>query len=163
MDFSIKGLKEYIRSAYYDDGTSNDLKDRDALHYHVSGLKPVIAATVNLTPFHPPFNLFNYVSSAGSSIRKSVEYTLPYARGEKQRKEWTNSKVALDKKRAEAGLEKYQPGMLYNPQQAKEMFEWGGFYNPGWYMLLGPGTAAQNYTSTWIGLLNSPLIRSATP
>lgn len=31
--------------------------------------------------------------------------------------------------------------------------------NPEWYTLLGPGTSESNYTSTWIGMLNSPLIR----
>lgn len=158
-DFSVKGLKEYINTAYYANGTSNDLKERDALHYHVSGLKPTIGIFVNCTPFDPAFDLFSYTSASGASIRKSVEYTLPYAMGEKERKEWTNTKVALDKERAAAGLAEYQPGMLFDPKDALPMFEWASYYNPAWYTLLGQGTAEQNYTSKWVGLLNSPLIR----
>lgn len=155
-EFSIKGFKEYIHTAYYADGTSNDLKDRDALHYHISGLVPAVAFFVNSTPFHSDFDLFSYSSPEGASVRKSVEYTLPYATGATKRKEWTNSTVALDKKRAEAGLAEYQPGMLFDPEKAKPLFEWAGYYNSEWYSLL---SAEHHYTSTWIGLLNSPMIR----
>lgn len=158
-DYSVKGLKKYIHSAYYADGTSNDLKERDALHYHVSGLEPAIAVFVNCTPFHPDFDLFNYTSPGGASVRKAVEYTLPFANGTIKRKEWTKSKVALDKERAAAGLAEYQPGMLFDPQKAIPMFEWACYYNPEWYSLLGERSAESNYASTWIGLLNSPLIR----
>lgn len=157
--YSVKGFKEYINTAYYADGTSNDLKQRDALHYHVSGLTPTIGAFVNFTPFDPAFDLYGYTSPTGASIRKSVEYTLPYAKGEIKRKEWTNSKVALDKERAAAGLAEYQPGMLFDPKKAIPMFEWACYYNPEWYALLGQGPAEKNYTSTWIGLMNSPLVR----
>jgi hypothetical protein len=156
-DYSIEGFKKYINTAYYPDGTSNDLKERDALHYHISGLTPTIGVFINCSSFDPAFDLFDYFSSEGSSIRKSVEYTIPYASGERKREEWTNSKVALDKKRAEAGLTQYQPGMLFDPVKAKPMFEWACFYNTEWYKFLGKDV--QDYTSTWIGILNSPLIR----
>lgn len=72
IDFSVKGFKAYINTAYYADGTSNDLKERDALSYHISGLNPTVAVFVNCTPF----DLYNYVSPGGASIRKSVEYVL---------------------------------------------------------------------------------------
>lgn len=157
MDYSVEGMKEFIHTAYYADGTSNDLNERDALHYHISGLVPAIAFFIASSPFHPTFELFNYNSPGGSSVRKSVEFAIPYANGSIKRKEWINSKVALDKKRAEAGLEEYQPGMLFDPEKAKPLFEWAAYYNPEWYGLL---SADKNYTSTWIGLLNSPLVRN---
>jgi hypothetical protein len=159
MDYSIEGFKKYINTAYYPDGTSNDLKERDALHYHISGLIPTIGVFVNCTPFDPAFDLFRYISPTGSSIKKSVEHTIPYAKGEEEREEWTNSKVALDKQRAAAGLAQYQPGLLFDPAKAKPMFEWASYYHPDWYVFLGEGTVKENYTSTWIGMLNSPLIR----
>ncbi len=158
-DFAVKGFKEYINTAYFADGTSNDLKDRDALHYHISGLKPMLGVFVNLGAFDPAFDLYDYTSPSGASVKKSVQYTLPYAKGELKREEWTNSKVSLDKERAAAGLAEYQPGMLFDPKDAIPMFAWACYYNPGWYTLLGPGTAESNYTATWIGLLNSPLVR----
>ncbi len=157
--FAMDGLKEYINTAYFADGTSNDLKQRDAMHYHVSGLKPTLGIFINLSKFDPAFDLFDYTASEGASIKKSVEYTLPYATGELIRKEWVNTKVQLDKERAAAGLAEYQPGKLFDPKEAIPTFEWACYYNPDWYTLFGPGTTKDNYTATWIGLLNSPLVR----
>jgi len=96
IDYSIEGFKAYISSAYYPDGTSNDLLSRDALQYHISGLKPCLSAFINLSKFDNRFDLYAWESPTGSSVKKSVEYTLPYATGEKQRREWTHSKVELD-------------------------------------------------------------------
>lgn len=159
--YAVEGFKKYIASAYFPDGTSNDLHDRDALHYHVSGLKPCLTAFINLSAFDPGFNLYDYETDDGASIKKSVEYVVPFATGEKQRKEWVNSKVELDKKRAAAGIEKYQPGKLFDPKQAWELFEWACYYNTDWFSVFENPTLSK-YTSTWIGLLNSPLIRKST-
>lgn len=158
-EYAAKGFKTYIETAYYDDGTSNDLRDRDALHYHIGGLKPTVAVFITLAPFDSLFNLYKYVAATGSSIKKSVEFTWPYASGEKQREEWIHSKVRLDKERAAAGIAKYQPGTLFKPKDAMPLFEWAAYYNPKWYSLFGSDDVESNYLATWTGMLNSPLIR----
>jgi hypothetical protein len=155
---SGEGLKKYIETAYFADGTSNDLLTRDALHYHISGLTPCISAFINLSKFDRRFDLFDFVSESGSSIKESVEYVLPFATGEKKREEWTNSKVKLDKERAAAGFKEYQPGKLFEPQKAFPMFEWACYYNPEWYSIFEK-SKVKMYADTWIGLLNSPLVR----
>jgi hypothetical protein len=161
MNYSVEGYKKFIATAYFADGTSNDLHHRDALSYHVSGIKPCLTAFINLSQFNPEFNLYDYETENGASIKKSVEYVIPYATGEKQRKEWINTKVELDKKRAAAGIEKYQPGKLFDPKQAWEMFQWACYYNPEWYSIF-ENENTPKYTSSWIGLLNSPLVRNNT-
>jgi len=158
IDFAIDNLKKYIGSAYYKDGTSNDLRQRDALHYHVGGLKILLTICVNLSAFDPSFDLFTYETHNGASIKKSVLYTLPYATGEKTHEEWVNSKVQLDKERAAAGIEEYQPGKLFNKNEAIPLFEFACYYNPDWYIVLDDQPPV-SYTTTWIGLLNSPLVR----
>jgi hypothetical protein len=157
-NYSAKGFMKYIETAYFADGTSNDLLTRDALHYHISGLTPCISSFINLSKFDNRFDLFEFVSESGSSIKKSVEYVLPFATGEKQREEWTNSKVQLDKERAAAGFEEYRPGKIFEPQKAFPMFEWACYYNPDWYSIFEE-RKTEKYTNTWIGLLNSPLVR----
>jgi hypothetical protein len=158
MDHSIEGFKKYITTAYYPDGTSNDLISRDALQYHISGLKPCLSAFINLSEFDKRFDLYAWESPTGSSVKKSVEFTVPYATGEKQRREWTHSKVELDRRRAEAGIEAYQPGKLFNPQKAHELFEWACYYNPEWFDVFAKA-GTNPYSSTWIGMLNSPMVR----
>ena len=156
QQFAIEGFKEFIGTAYYADGTSRDLKQRDALHYHVSGLKPCLSAFINLSKFNADFDLYEYSGESGGSIGKSIEYTVPYARGEKQHAEWVNTTVKLDKERAAAGLAEYQPGMFFDPRKARSAFEWAVYYDADWYDILGD---SDDYASTWIGLLNSPLVR----
>ena len=159
-DFSLAGLKEYINTAYYADSTSQDLMQRDALHYHVSGLEPLLDAFINLSKFDPAFDLYAYQSPAGASVEKSVAYVLPFATGERTRQEWVNSKVALDHQRAAAGIEKYQPGKLFDPAQALPLFAWARYYNADWYELLNKRASSPGYAVTWVGLLNSSLVRN---
>ena len=156
---AVEGFKQYIHNAYYADGTSNDLRERDALHYHLSGLTPCIAVFINCKPFDSRLDLYGYEAPSGSSIKKSLEYALPYATGEKERKEWVNSRVKLDKERAAAGLPEYQPGMRFDPKDALPAFAWASFYNPDWYALLGKETSRQNQAAKWVGLLNSQVVR----
>jgi len=153
--YSIEGFRKYISTAYYKDGTSYDLEQRDALHYHVGGLKPCVSVFTNLKQFDSRFDLFGYVSLNGSSIQKSVEYVVPYATGEKQREEWRNTKVKLDKERAAAGLAKYQPGKLFEPEKAYSLFELACYYNADWISIF----EKEDQITSWVGLLNSPAIR----
>ena len=158
IDYSINHLKAFVGSAYFADGTSNDLRKRDALHYHVGGLKVLLTIFINQSSFDEKFNLFDYTASNGASIRKSVLYTLPYATGKKVHKEWVNTTVQLDKERAAAGLAEYQPGILYDKDHADQMFEFAVYYNPDWFVVLDERDDPR-YTTSWVGLLNSPLIR----
>lgn len=155
--FAVQGFKNYIHHAYYPDGTSNDLKQRDALSYHVSGLTPCIALFATCAPFDRRFDLFNYEAPSGASIVKAVEYTRPYATGEATRKEWINTKVDLDKRRAAAGIPEYQPGLLFNRAKAIPMLEWACYFNADWCALISSKTNGE--ATTWVGLLNGPLIR----
>jgi len=56
-------------------------------------------------------------------------------------------------------LAEYQPGMLFDPKEALPLFEWACYYNTEWYTLFGEKDLTDNYTKTWVGLLNSPVIR----
>jgi hypothetical protein len=156
QDFALEGFKKYLGSAYYADGTSRDLRQRDALHYHLSGIKPALSFFINLSSFNNEFELYEFEGDSGGSIKKSLEFTLPYARGEKQHAEWVNTTVKLDKERAAAGLAEYQPGMLFDPADAIPAFEWAIYYNSEWIDIID---ANKDFATTWVGLLNSPLIR----
>jgi len=125
VDYGLAGFKEYVARGLYADGTSEDLKTRDALSYHVSGLRPllVMALWAEMKTPGEGKGLFDYVAPNGASLRKSVEYVLPFARGEKIHEEWKNTTVELDRQRAAAGIAYYQPGKPYDPLSSLEMFE----------------------------------------
>ncbi len=130
--YAVEELKKYLDHALYEDGTTYDLLQRDALSYHVSGLKPVLATVIAMDQFKTGTGgvpLFDYLNPSGGSIRKSVDYVVPYAEGEKVYKEWVNTKVKLDKQRAAAGLDHYQPGRPYEPERSREMFEMASYFD----------------------------------
>jgi hypothetical protein len=131
IDYAMESAKAYIGQALFPDGTSADLRERDALSYHVSGLEPLLALDINLQQFGLGRNfpsLYSYEAASGASVRKAVDYTAPFATGELQKQEWVNSKAGIDKKRAEAGIAKYQPGVYFEPEKASALFDLAAFY-----------------------------------
>ncbi len=123
------GAKIYINECLYPDGTSNDLKERDALAYHISGLFPLLVLALRLAP---GTDLFHDKGASGASLAQSVAYVRPYAAGEKTREEWRNTKVELDRRRAQAGLTKYTPGRLFEPKAAAELFALAACFEPSY-------------------------------
>lgn len=131
--YARETFKKYIDNSLYADGTSRDLHQRDALSYHVSGLDPLLVysiATEQLKGKDETFSPFTYQSPSGGSIKKSVDYVVPYAKGEKVHAEWVNTKVKLDRQRAKAGIEHYQPGKPYDPKGAMDLFVLASYFEP---------------------------------
>lgn len=114
-----KGYQRFISQSLRPDGTSFDLEHRDTLTYHNSALKPLLDLARGYGPAGCQW--YAWESADGASVKKSVDYVIPYAKGELQREEWTNSKVSLDRERAAAGVAYYQPGKLYDPKNAYEL------------------------------------------
>ena len=150
-DFAYQHFKDYIDYSLYPDGTSRDLESRDALHYHLSGLDPLLSYGI-MVELHGPQNLnvYTYQAEDGASIRKSIDYVVPYALGEKTRQEWINSKVKLDQERANAGLEKYQPGKLFDPKESLDTFTLAWYYNDDYLTVVQKiSNQDQDDNSTW--------------
>ncbi len=123
-----EGLKRFVSASLRADGTSLDLETRDTLTYHASALRPVIELA--MLSGEDGAGLYRWESPEGGSIAKSVDYLVPYAMGEKTREEWTNSRVDLDRRRAEAGLEEYRPGRLYDPRRSLSVMQEASYFNP---------------------------------
>ncbi|MDX1565315.1 MAG: alginate lyase family protein, partial [Phycisphaeraceae bacterium] len=121
VEKSHEGVRRFVTNSLYADGSSFDLKHRDTLTYHGSALKPVIELAMLAGDDGPA--LYSWQNPEGGSIKKSVDLVVPYAMGEKTRKEWVNTKVQLDRRRAAAGLEKYRTGRLYDPMDALDLME----------------------------------------
>ncbi|WP_236254573.1 alginate lyase family protein [Mucisphaera calidilacus] len=128
LDEVVASVERFVVHGLRPDGTSYDLEERDTLTYHCSALRPPLEIAMLLG--EGADDLYAWTSPEGASIRKSVLYVLPYARGEKERREWRHSRVRLDHERAAAGLPGYQPGMLYDPRSSLEMFEQAAYFEP---------------------------------
>jgi len=154
-----EGIQRFVSQSLYADGTSKDLKRRDTLTYHGSALKPVIELAMLTGPDGAA--LYVWENEEGGSVEKSVNYVVPYALGEKTREEWTNSQISLDQDRAKAGLAKYQPGSLYDPQNALELMELASYFDPELNRVVAHlrQTDAPDYSS-WRMLTNAAVHRA---
>jgi hypothetical protein len=128
IDQAREGVKRFVSQSLYPDGRSRDLVRRDTLTYHGSSLKKPIDLAIMLG--EDGWDLYTWESPNDGSLKKSTDYVVPYAMGEKVHKEWVNSQVDLDRRRAEAGLEKYRRGRLYEPKNALELMEKASYFDP---------------------------------
>ncbi|HEV7299841.1 MAG TPA: alginate lyase family protein [Tepidisphaeraceae bacterium] len=122
------GFEQFVTTGLYPDGTSEDLKRRDTLTYHSSALAPLL----DIATFArgDDRDWYRWESPTGSSVKKSLDYLVPYADGTLTRQEWVNTTVDLDRRRAAAGLSAYQPGKLFDPQDALDELEQASYFDP---------------------------------
>ncbi len=137
------------------DGSSMDFEDRDALHYHIYDLEPLLTVALAARQNDKKADWFHYESPKNTSLAKSVAWLAPYATGEKQHKEFVNSKVAFDRKRAEAGEKGYAPGTIADPRSTRSVMEDASVWEPDKYKavalkLLAPeGQAPAKRFGSW--------------
>lgn len=105
-----------IESPLNTDGTSDDLKNRDAMHYHNSCLEAMLE--VALIGRLVGIDFYSLKTRNGASTKRSIHYMLPYIRGKKIHKEWIHTKAALDRQRWKAGDPYYRPGKSWDPAEA---------------------------------------------
>ncbi len=115
------GIERFVAGSLRADGTSLDLELRDSLTYHCSALTTMLDLALILGA--DGRTLYAWEAPGAGSLKLAVDYVVPYAAGEKTREEWRKTQVGLDRRRAEAGLEHYRPGRLFEPAQAAKLME----------------------------------------
>jgi hypothetical protein len=105
IDYVVNGYKQQIADDLNPDGSSFDYKERDALHYHVYTLEPLLvlarAAQMN------GIDLYSYQAPSGASLPKSIAFVIPFIEGTQTHMEFVNSTVKFDRDRAAAGEGEY--------------------------------------------------------
>ncbi|MEO6524075.1 MAG: alginate lyase family protein [Mucilaginibacter sp.] len=122
-------LKRQLEKNLLPDGSSIDFKLRDALHYHVYDLEPLLSLAIVLKRATGA-DAYAIASESGASIKKSVEWVIPYITGEKTHGEFVNSTVSFDLKRANNGEAEYKAGTLWNPKNGYRTLALASYFNP---------------------------------
>mgnify|MGYP001545815430 CR=1 FL=1 len=152
-NWAVDGIKAQIGRNLLPDGSSIDFKLRDALHYHVYDLEPLLKLSIILKRV-TGVDYYNYVSPQGTSIRKSVEWLLPFLNGEKTHGEFTNSTVAFDKKRADNGEKGYKAGTLFEPRNGLGTLYLAEYFYPDAINLIQKLNGSTSGYLNWQLLLN---------
>ncbi|MDB5009751.1 MAG: hypothetical protein JWQ06_540 [Mucilaginibacter sp.] len=121
-------LTRQIAINLYADGSGYDFAERDALHYHIYTLEPLLTAAIVIYRATGK-DYFNYESEKGSSIKKSTDFLVPFITGEKTHGEFLNSRVDFDKARAKNGEAGYQAGAKFKPSTGIFVMEEAAFFS----------------------------------
>lgn len=128
--FTDSSIRTQILKNLYPDGSGMDFEDRDALHYHIYTLEPLLKIAIVMQRATGT-DFYSYQSPSGSSIRQSVQFLVPFATGEKIHHEFVNSKVSFDKKRADNKEPGYTIGADFKPRTATEALALAAYFDHG--------------------------------
>lgn len=126
--WTIAELKQHIQVNLNADGTSIDFLERDAMHYHIYDLQPLLRLAIVIKRAGDG-NFYTYQSPKGSSIKKSVAWLLPYIKGEKQHEEYVHTTVKFDHDRAKNNEPGFAPGTMFEPKLALPVLELAVYFD----------------------------------
>jgi hypothetical protein len=129
QNYTINGLKKQVEINLNPDGSSTDFVTRDALHYHVYDLEPLLKLAIVLQRASG-VNYYTWESPSTASIQKSVDWLLPYLNGQKTHPEFVNSTVRFDQERAKNGEAAYKSGTLFDPKNGIHTLLLAAWFNP---------------------------------
>ena len=104
-----------------DDGSVYDFAVRDALHYTVYDLDPLLDCV--LAAHAHGQDWYHYVAPHEASLQRAMEWLLPYAAGDKTHDEFVHSGIGFDRQRAEKGWKGYSG--IWDRTTAETLFRKG--------------------------------------
>ncbi len=119
------------------DGSTVDFEQRDALHYVVYDLEPLLITA--LAAKAHGLDWYSMKNRSGALLETALQWLAPYATGERTHQEFAHTTVEFDRTRAKAGL----PGFSgrWDPKISTMLYNLAGRLNPRWTTLatqLGP-------------------------
>ena len=127
--YIAKELPGQIEKNLLPDGSGIDFLERDALHYHIYTLEPLVSLATVLNKATGK-DFYHYLSPSGASVSKSIDFLIPFVTGEKLHPEFVNSKVAFDKKRADNKEAGYQIGAPFKQSAGIPVLIQASYFEP---------------------------------
>jgi hypothetical protein len=123
----LNGFRRQIAADLEADGASTDFHVRDAMHYHLTSIEPLL--TLARAGERHGEHLFDYRGQNGASLHNAVDFVVPFADGSKTHMEFVNSKSSFDRERANNGEKEYQPHS-WDPKASIEMLGKASWFRP---------------------------------
>ncbi|KAF1032854.1 MAG: hypothetical protein GAK37_00344 [Pseudomonas sp.] len=102
------------------DGSVTDFQDRDALHYVVYDLEPLVQAALAAKPYGIGGDWLKMTAPNGASLAAALNWLAPFADGQRTHQEFVHTHVQFDKDRARVG----EPGYagLWQPKSSNTLY-----------------------------------------
>ncbi|MGH7767506.1 MAG: alginate lyase family protein [Candidatus Binatia bacterium] len=133
----VSDTRRHLNVNLYPDGSTFDFRQRDALHYHVYDLLPLIELAIAADKNR--VDLYAHATPEGAGLEKSIAFLIPYISGEKTHLEFVHSSVKFDLQRSTAGDPSIQVGEKWNPKKARTLFDLAGYFQPNFHQVKIPG------------------------
>src|SRR5262249_40586585 len=125
------------------DGTTFDFHQRDALHYHVYDLLPLVELAIAADKNGAAF--YRQQTANGATLEKAIAFLIPYVSGEQTHAEFVHSSVKFDQKRSAAGDPSIRVGALWKPAEARRLFDLAGYFTPRFHSVKFPGSDGESF------------------
>jgi hypothetical protein len=146
-------LPAQIEKNLLPDGSGIDFHERDALHYHVYTLEPLISLSTVLKRATGK-DFYHYTSPSGASIKKSIDFLIPFVSGEKTHGEYVNSTVAFDKKRADNKEPGFQIGAPFKQTAGLSVLVQASYFEPSCITVVRKLLNTSATYPTWEAVVN---------
>ncbi len=159
---ALDTLKTLLGKNLNPDGTTLDFLERDALHYQVYDLEPLLC-TAMLYQRAGMYNLYDWKTDQGASIRECVAFVIPFAKGEKTHAEYVHTTVKFDLQRAENNEKGHAIGANFEPKAAVHCLELAQFFKPDLKELVGSLENKPDAAYPTLQILMNEVTRPAVP
>ena len=126
--YTLTRYKQQIADNLLPSGSSLDFEERDALHYQLYDLEPLL--TLAIIADQSNVNLYSYVAPTGASLPKSVAFLLPFCEGTEKHAEFVHSKVDFDRQRAPPATTATKPAIYSIPRDGIGCLELAAYFSP---------------------------------
>jgi hypothetical protein len=148
--YTVRELKVQLGKNLNPDGSSIDFVSRDALHYHVYDLEPLLKLIMVLYRA-TGVNYYSWLSDTNSSIKRSVDWLAPFVTGEKTHAEFVNSTVDFDRKRAQNNEAAYKAGTSFEPKNGITTLMLASYFDAGVKLPLEKAMIKEGTVISWQG------------
>jgi hypothetical protein len=125
------------------DGTTFDFRQRDALHYHVYDLLPLVELAIAADKNGE--NFYHHATPQGATLERAIAFLIPYITGEKKHAEFVHSTVKFDRERSAAGDPSIRVGASWKPEEARRLFDLAGYFTPGFHEVKFAGSDGESF------------------
>lgn len=122
-----------------------DFRQRDALHYVVYSLEPLMMAVLAARRHGQ-----DWFGAEGGRLGLALAWLRPYAEGSRQHEEYRNTTVAFDRVRQQAGLPGF--GGLFQPVVARRLYGMAARVDPA-YAPLAQALRGNPWDDAWLEVL----------
>lgn len=145
---AITVFKDQIRDNLRPTGEAIDFFERDAIHYVVYSVEPLLEAALFSNLYGRA--LFQHIGPQGQSIGRTLEWLAPYARGDISHEEFAHSTVRFDAERAAAGVRGFAGP--FDPHKTRYTYWLASRLDSRWSELsLSLGQLRASQRAPWLG------------